>query len=137
MQKTTFSIMLSTTFVLSFSLFLTACSNLAVAGISNCKPATKQYKKTRVLDEATSQTVAKTARVNPDEVAVVFVVDRSGKVKTIVPTNKATSGAKRCDFNFPLKADTIKDLNTVDVFATTNPKVCWRNSSGTEECVVW
>ena len=137
LKRINLSIAFSTTIMLSFSLLLSGCSSIAVADVPDCTPATKQHKKYNVLDKETSAIVAKSAGVDIDEMAVMFIVDRNGKVKPVVPTTKATQEAKRCKFKFPLHAGTIKDMDTLTIFATTNPKLCWRDSSGTDQCIEW
>ena len=138
LTKSSITTILSTIFLMIFSAtLLTSCSTTVMADVSNCKPVTKPHKRAKVLDAETSKIVAKTARINTDQVAVIFVVDRDGKIKALTPTNATTSKAKRCNFKFPLKAGTLKNMDTINLFVTTNPKVCWRDSTGTDQCVVW
>jgi len=63
---------------------------------------------------------------------VVFSITRNGSMQAFVP-----KGAKLIVPKFPLHADNIVDIDTITIYQTSNPKRCWKNGAGDEQCVVW
>ena len=65
------------------------------------------------------------------ELAVVFVVDKDGNIRTYTPKKGKTT-----KWDFPLPAGNIEHMNTITTFQTSNPKTCW-TMHGTLFCVEW
>jgi len=69
---------------------------------------------------------------NNQKPAVAFSITRNGSIQAFVP-----KGANVIKPKFPLHADNILNINTITIYSTSNPKTCWKNSLGRDECVTW
>jgi hypothetical protein len=67
------------------------------------------------------------------ELAVVFAVDRAGNTRAYY-NGKAKKGAS---INFPQKKDELAGMTNITVFQTKNPKTCWIDGQGYQQCVEW
>jgi len=76
--------------------------------------------------------VTKALSHNGQSPDVVFSITKNGSIQAFVP-----KGAKVIVPKFPLHADNIVDIETITVFQTSNPKRCWKNGNGDQQCVVW
>lgn len=131
------------------SLMLIGCANAASVehvgkdtGLYNCEPVGgKQAKKTgkteKILSAQATEEIAKQSGSDPSSLAMVIAVGKDGKIKTFIPERVYKQRTLLCDFKYPLKADRIKNMDTINTIATENPKTCWTTSTGDQKCLVW
>jgi hypothetical protein len=62
----------------------------------------------------------------------VIVLDRQGKFRAYRGRN--TKGTKPIKDVLPAEIDEVIGIT---IFRTTNPKYCWTNTQGQQQCVEW
>ena len=75
--------------------------------------------------------VAEALSVNGSEPALVITVDQDGNVHLFTK-----EGIKIAEWGFPLPAGDIENMNSITMFKTSNPKLCW-TMHGTTKCIEW
>jgi len=70
-------------------------------------------------------------RFSNSGLAVVFAVDKAGKVQAF-----AKRGSAFKPLTFPLHAENIIQMDTVTTFRTSNPTTCWL-MGGSNLCISW
>lgn len=132
----------------TIALLISACATNAVAndapnspkGLSNCVPVAqlnKDAKKSPIttLGKEATQEIAKDLGKDKRDLAVVYAVDRNGKVTAYIPATLANKEAKLCDFKLPIHAGDLTSLTNLTIFSTSNTKTCWTTGSGDEKCI--
>jgi len=79
-----------------------------------------------------TKAVADKLKVDGQDPAVVFSINRSGAVQAF-----RVEGTTSKIFKFPLPAGVIESMQTITIFETRNPKKCWINLNGALECIEW
>lgn len=102
-------------------------------GSACSQEATPPAGKSSSTDPEPLPEVAEQALAFGGELAVVFAVDRDGKVKAYY--NKNTRPVK--GNNFPKKKTDLTSTTSVSIFQTLNPTTCWLDTLGNQECVSW
>lgn len=64
--------------------------------------------------------------------SVVFSVMRNGSIQAFVP-----EGSKVIKPKYPLHANNLLNIDTITIFNTSNPKLCWITGAGDQQCVSW
>lgn len=62
----------------------------------------------------------------------VFVFYENGRIQAFRRNDQ-----RSLKFERPLPAKEIAALESIAIIKTSNPKYCWRNSDGSEECVTY
>lgn len=62
----------------------------------------------------------------------VFVFYENGRIQAF-----RRSDQRSLKFERPLPAKEVLALESIAIIKTSNPKYCWRNSDGSEECVTY
>lgn len=93
-----------------------------------------QQSQTTVQD--ISKEIAKQLKVNGEKPVVVFAVDKNGAIQPYkVEGTFSDCGNESADREFPLPAGDIEFMETLTLFATSNPKFCWVDTTGKLKCV--
>lgn len=101
-------------------IFLASCASTAYSGSQDDSTVKKL-----------SSSAEKELTTTDTPTAVVFSIDRKGRIQAFVP-----GGSKSFALQEPIKA-LITNIEAISIVTSKNPKVCWRTSSGHEQCVVW
>ena len=101
-------------------IFLASCASTAHSG-SQDDMVTKKLSSSAEKELTTTDTPT----------AVVFSIDRKGRIQAFIPGKSKSFAPKE-----PIKA-LITKIEAISVISSDNPKVCWRTTSGNEQCVVW
>ena len=77
-------------------------------------------------------------KFSENELAVVFAVDKNGKVHVFAPKDSGIENNERHkpSHQNPLPANKIVQMNTITTFQTSNPKTCWL-MNGALRCITW
>lgn len=110
-------------FIFVSSLFLAGCASTAHHGNTGNTGNSNIIKLSKNAERELS--------TGDSPVAVVFGIDRNGKIQVFVPADSQTFKKDR-----PIKA-AITRIGGISIVASKNPKVCWATTSGDEECVEW
>ena len=99
--------------------FLVSCASTAHGG--------DQGKGVKKISKSTEKELTTTDAPT----AVVFSIDRKGRIQAFVPEGSKTSKPQG-----PIKA-LITDIEAISIVTSENPKVCWRSATGATQCVEW
>lgn len=119
-QSRPISTRLSMIIITLLGIFLVGCASTAHGGSGGDKNVKKISKNTE-----------KELTTTGDPTALVFSIDRKGRIQAFIP-----EGSKSFKPQKPVKA-LITDIEAISIVTSDNPKVCWRSTSGDEQCVVW
>ncbi len=105
---------------------------------SACANSGEQYAKTPASETTVTEGVAQLSpeveealTFSDSELAVVFAVDRDGRIQAFTTQDNKVAARE-----FPLPAGNIDEMETITTFKTSNPKVCWV-MFGSLRCVSW
>lgn len=122
---------LKTTVIAAFLMAGSLMSACAISdGYTEKKTPPRPNRLTDGVLELTPQ-AANDLRFSDSKLAVVFAVDKEGKVQAF-----ARSGSKFKPLAFPLHAENIIRMDTVTTFRTSNPTTCWL-MGGSNLCISW
>lgn len=114
------SVKLSLILFALLGIFLASCASTAYSG-SQDNMAVKKLSSAAEKELTTTDTPT----------AVVFSIDRKGRIQAFVPGGNKSFSPKE-----PVKA-LISNIEAISVISSDNPKVCWRTTSGATQCVTW
>lgn len=79
-----------------------------------------------------SPTAEKELTFSDSKLAVVFAIDGQGNIQAF-----RREGTVPLDVQLPLRAEQVEAFLALTVMKTTNPKVCWRTTLGSLQCVTY